>query len=80
MKTKYRVVWKREGQDGKRSVLFQTLEGASRCVRRQQTASKEMDWANVPPLVFGPIVMARDVGEWSQVVPLINPPTHQGES
>lgn len=61
----YRVIWRREGQDGDRRAIYQTLVGAERCADRQRTAADEMDWVRVKPLVYGPVIDARPVGIWS---------------
>jgi hypothetical protein len=74
MKAEFRVTWQREGSV-KTSRLYQTLEGASRCVERQRTAREEMEWLNDPEsplgdrrpseIVFGPVIEQRLVGDWA---------------
>lgn len=61
----YRVVWQRQGQAKKR-FLYQTLQGAERCAKRQITAAQEMDWLpfKLAPLIYEPIIESREVGEW----------------
>lgn len=63
----YVVIWQREGQEGKRRQFFQTRDGAFRCAERQRTASEEIDWAIVKPLIYGPFIRVRAVEEWRVV-------------
>lgn len=66
----YRVVWQREGRPKVRA-LYQTLQGAERCAKRQQTAAEEIDWAHdkIPPIIWGPVIEWRAVGPWVSVNP-----------
>lgn len=65
MTIEYRVTWQREGQARKRA-LYQTADGAKRCAERQRSAAEEMDWlaSPLPPIVYGPVIEEREVGEW----------------
>lgn len=69
----HRVVWQRAGQAKKRA-LYQTLEGATRCAARQETARDDMDWLSepLPEIVFGPIVESRIVGPWLAASPPVS--------
>jgi hypothetical protein len=68
------VIWQRDGRPKTRA-LYQTLEGAKKCVERQRTAREEMDWLNdlesplgdrrPAEIVFGPVIEHREVGSWS---------------
>lgn len=70
----YRVRWRRAGQTRDRIQIYQTERGAERCVKRQITAREEMTWVAdqplgqpIPEIVSGPVIEAREVGEWSTV-------------
>lgn len=65
-KFEYRVIWQRAGHPRRRAI-YQTLAGAEACVTRQRTARDEMaEWATVDEIVFGPIVLQREVGPWEE--------------
>jgi len=65
MEWEYRITWQREGATKQRA-LRQTLQGAEREARRQETAHEEMDWLPRPlkPLFYGPMIEKRAVGAW----------------
>lgn len=62
----YRVIWQRQGQAKKRR-SYQTRSGVLACAEVQKSATDEMDWLSVPvsPLVFGPVIEQREVGDWA---------------
>lgn len=65
----FRVIWQREGA-AKRRVLYQTLNGALECIKRQESASAEMTWLDppLPKLVYGPLLQSRITEEWEELL------------
>jgi hypothetical protein len=61
----YRVIWQREGQEKKRR-LYQTLSGVRNGAELLRTSAEDMTWLDppLPPIIHGPIIERRTVGEW----------------
>lgn len=64
----YRVKWQRHNQRPKMKV-YQTKDGAENCAKIQLGAAEEIDWLDdpVPPLVAGPTIESRIVGQWKEM-------------
>jgi hypothetical protein len=71
-RAEYRVVWRRQGLTQRRRI-FQTLAGAQNHARVVSVPPDEIDdeeirrspgLADMPWLVYGPVIETREVGEW----------------